>query len=157
MYKRAIEANPRHTYALYNYAVLLEDVKQDFDRAEEHFKRAVEASPRDVLALGDYAAFLRTRRSKPKVRGYPVTQVRAGRRLTASRPPVPGGGRPLRPGDEGGPAERNAALQLRHAALRRPGAARAGGAGAQRASSSAMLGKSRTAYLLLLVHSCCNG
>lgn len=69
MYRRAIEANPRHTYALYNYAVLLEDVKQDYDRAEAHFQRAVEASPRDALALGDYAAFLRTRRSKPQVRG----------------------------------------------------------------------------------------
>ena len=53
-YKRAIEANPKHAYSLYNYAVLLEEVRKDYDAAQKYFKRAIAASPKDPLALGDY-------------------------------------------------------------------------------------------------------
>ena len=34
LYKRAIAANPLHAYSLYNYALLLEDVRKDYDNAE---------------------------------------------------------------------------------------------------------------------------
>ena len=34
LYKRAIAANPLHAYSLYNYALLLEDVRKDYDAAE---------------------------------------------------------------------------------------------------------------------------
>lgn len=35
LYGRALAANPGHSFSLYNYAVLLEDVRHDFDKAEE--------------------------------------------------------------------------------------------------------------------------
>ena len=59
LYKRAIKADPGHGYSLYNYAVLLEDVRAAYDDAEKYYKLAIEASPNDSLALGDYAAFLK--------------------------------------------------------------------------------------------------
>ena len=36
-YREAIRANPKHAYALYNLAVLLEEIRKDNDGAEEFF------------------------------------------------------------------------------------------------------------------------
>jgi tetratricopeptide (TPR) repeat protein len=43
---------------LSNYALFLDDVRQDFDRAEAFYKRAIEADPKYANALGGYAHFL---------------------------------------------------------------------------------------------------
>ena len=40
-YREAIRANPKHAYALYNLAVLLEEIRKDNDGAEEFFQRSV--------------------------------------------------------------------------------------------------------------------
>ena len=62
LYKRAIDADPLHAYSLYNYALLLEDVRGDYDGAETHFRLALKADPKDSVVLADYAQFLKTRR-----------------------------------------------------------------------------------------------
>jgi Tfp pilus assembly protein PilF len=58
MYQRAIEADPRNSRALGNYAVLLTDVFQDHDAAQAMYQRAIEADPKNFLALDGYANFL---------------------------------------------------------------------------------------------------
>ena len=45
MWQRAIEANPNHARILGNYAVFLENVRRDYDRAEEMYRRATRTDP----------------------------------------------------------------------------------------------------------------
>ena len=56
-----MQADPSHAFSHYNLAVLLEEVKGDYDGAEASFKAAIEANPRDAVVLEDYAMFLQVR------------------------------------------------------------------------------------------------
>jgi hypothetical protein len=40
----AIETNPRHVESLYHYALLLEEVKKDYDQAEMFYLRGESAA-----------------------------------------------------------------------------------------------------------------
>ncbi len=57
IYREGIEQveDPR---LLGNYALFLQNVRKDFDRAEEYYKRALELDPESVIKLGNYALFL---------------------------------------------------------------------------------------------------
>ena len=48
--------------SLVDYAWLLENVRGDYDRAEEMYKRAIEADPDHANNLGNYAVFLKNAR-----------------------------------------------------------------------------------------------
>jgi Tfp pilus assembly protein PilF len=52
------KADPNHANNLGNYAVFLQNKRQNFDRAEEFYKRAIEADPNHANALRNYASFL---------------------------------------------------------------------------------------------------
>ena len=45
MWRRAIEANPKDAGILGGYAVFLENVRRDYDRAEEMYRRATRTDP----------------------------------------------------------------------------------------------------------------
>jgi len=51
-------ADPARAGSLAEYAQLLEDVRRDYDRAEEMYEWTVEADPDHANNLGDYALFL---------------------------------------------------------------------------------------------------
>ena len=61
-YQRAIEADPEYAGNLGNYAIFLEDQRQDYDKAEEYYQRAIEADPKRANTLGNYAIFLKNQR-----------------------------------------------------------------------------------------------
>ena len=61
-YQRAIEADPKNTNTLGDYANFLNLQRQDYDKAEEYYRRAIEADPKDVDHLGNYANFLNLQR-----------------------------------------------------------------------------------------------
>ena len=67
LYRTALEVDPRHSYALYNLAVLLEEIALDRDgersKAEiaNLYRSASEADPRDPAAAADYGRFLLVR------------------------------------------------------------------------------------------------
>ena len=65
-YKRALEADPNHANALGNYALFLNDIRQDYDQAETYYKKALEADPNHANTLGNYAHFLITCRGDLK-------------------------------------------------------------------------------------------
>ena len=54
-YKRALDADPKHTNILGNYASFLTDVRQDHEAAEEYYKRALHVDPKNPNNLGNYA------------------------------------------------------------------------------------------------------
>jgi len=58
LYQRAIASDPGHANSLYNYAVLLDSVKNDYDRAEALYKRAIAANPLHAYSLYNYALLL---------------------------------------------------------------------------------------------------
>ncbi len=53
---------PRSVEMFGTYALFLENVRKDFDRAEEHYRRAMEADPNNAINLGNYATFLKNAR-----------------------------------------------------------------------------------------------
>ena len=55
----------KHANNLGNYAVFLDNVRKDPDRAEEFYKRAAEADPKHAHHLGSYAVFLDNVRKDP--------------------------------------------------------------------------------------------
>ena len=57
-YQRAIEADPKNTNTLGDYANFLNLQRQDYDKAEEYYQRAIEANPKHANTLGNYANFL---------------------------------------------------------------------------------------------------
>jgi tetratricopeptide (TPR) repeat protein len=59
LYRRAIEADPKHANNLGNYAIFVCDVRKDLDRAQDLFRRAIEADPKHVNHLHNYAHFLK--------------------------------------------------------------------------------------------------
>jgi tetratricopeptide (TPR) repeat protein len=71
LYRRALEVDGKHSYALYNLAVLLEEIALDRDsdgvkgssRQEiaSLYRRAVEADTRDAASAADYGRFLLVR------------------------------------------------------------------------------------------------
>ena len=60
MYERAIGADPTDADNLGNYAIFLETVRRDSDRAEAMFGRAITADPNHARNLGNYATFMWT-------------------------------------------------------------------------------------------------
>jgi hypothetical protein len=78
LYRRALECEPRHAYALYNLAVLLEELyfnankvpqnegAEIIDHMKEvhkeevlsYYKRAVDADPKDSATLADYGRYV---------------------------------------------------------------------------------------------------
>lgn len=61
MYRRALAVNPRHAYALYNLAILLEERAAqcgDTDEVRSLFERAVAVAPGDPMTLADYGRFV---------------------------------------------------------------------------------------------------
>lgn len=85
LYQRALAAHPTHAFALYNYAVLLEDVRGDIKRADEMYSRAVKASPGDALTVGDYATFMQNKMHDAQVRKTPFWFHCLRSRLTSVR------------------------------------------------------------------------
>ena len=61
-YQRAIEADPKNTNTLGDYANFLNLQRQDYDKAEEYYQRAIEANPKHANTLGNYANFLNLQR-----------------------------------------------------------------------------------------------
>lgn len=57
-YKRAIDADFKHTINLGNYGIFLTDIRKDHDAAEAFFKRAIDTDPKHASILGNYANFL---------------------------------------------------------------------------------------------------
>ena len=58
-----MQADPKHAYNLGRYALFLEKVRKDYDRAEEFYRRAVQADPANGYNRGNYAGFLKNVRS----------------------------------------------------------------------------------------------
>ena len=58
MYKRALEADPKHANNLGNYALFLENDRKDSDAAEAMYKRALEADPKRANTRANLARLL---------------------------------------------------------------------------------------------------
>lgn len=56
--QQLIKLRPNEVTFLGNYAIFLNNVRGDHDRAEEFYKRALESDPNDADILGNYAIFL---------------------------------------------------------------------------------------------------
>ena len=67
MYERAIAADPDHVYSLRNYAVFLETVRRDYDRADTMYGWAIAADPSNADILGVYAVFLKNEPFSPGI------------------------------------------------------------------------------------------
>ena len=51
-------ADPARASSFFDYARFLQNVRRDYDRAEEMWQRAIEANPKDANNLNNYALFL---------------------------------------------------------------------------------------------------
>lgn len=51
-------ADPARASSFFDYARFLQNVRRDYDRAEEMWRRAIEANPNHAGILGGYARFL---------------------------------------------------------------------------------------------------
>ena len=51
-------ADPARASSFFDYARFLQNVRRDYDRAEEMYQRAIEANPNHARILGNYAVFL---------------------------------------------------------------------------------------------------
>ena len=51
-------ADPARASSFFDYARFLQNVRRDYDRAEEMWQRAIEANPNHARILGGYADFL---------------------------------------------------------------------------------------------------
>jgi tetratricopeptide (TPR) repeat protein len=58
LYKRALEADPKHAAGHGSYAIFLSQVRKDMNAAEIHHRRAIEANPVNNDELGNYAQIL---------------------------------------------------------------------------------------------------
>ena len=81
LYRRALKAHPRHAYALYNLAILLEEQAAELGDLQEVrglFVRAVAAAPTDAMTLADYGRFILVRE-----RNYKLAEEMLERALVA--------------------------------------------------------------------------
>ncbi|KAE8710403.1 equilibrative nucleoside transporter family protein [Hibiscus syriacus] len=70
-YQKMIEANPRNSLLLSNYAKFLKDVRRDFVKAEEYCERAILANPNDGNVLSMYADLIwETRKDSSRAQTY---------------------------------------------------------------------------------------
>ena len=53
-------ADPARASSFFDYARFLQNVRRDYDRAEEMYQRAIEANPKDADILNNYAVLLET-------------------------------------------------------------------------------------------------
>ena len=51
-------ADPARASSFFDYARFLQNVRRDYDRAEEMYQQAIEANPNHARILGNYARFL---------------------------------------------------------------------------------------------------
>ena len=58
-YKKAINTEPRNAINLNNYALLLYEIRKEYDDAEKYYKQAIKADPNYATALGNYANLLK--------------------------------------------------------------------------------------------------
>ncbi|MEW5925008.1 MAG: tetratricopeptide repeat protein [Candidatus Zixiibacteriota bacterium] len=58
IYKAGIEELPDSPELSGNYALFLNDIRNDYSRAEEMYKKAIELDPNNATNLGNYAVFL---------------------------------------------------------------------------------------------------
>ena len=56
----SLSIDPTNTSSFGDYAIFLETVHRDYDRAEEMYERAIAADPSNADILGYYAVFLET-------------------------------------------------------------------------------------------------
>lgn len=79
IYQEGIAALPNSHELLGNYAVFLDDIRKDHDKAEAYFVRALEAAPEDTGNLGNYALFLQNiRKDDEKSETYYTRALLAG-------------------------------------------------------------------------------
>ena len=58
MYVRCLQTEPRHPFALYNVAVLMEELGRDNDVVLTHYERAAQADRNDATTLADYGRYI---------------------------------------------------------------------------------------------------
>jgi Tfp pilus assembly protein PilF len=63
LFEQAIAKSPESSVLLGKFAVFLQTVRHDYDRAQENYNRAIEVNPKDPTNLGNYALFLQTARN----------------------------------------------------------------------------------------------
>ena len=76
-------ADPARASSFFDYARFLQNVRRDYDRAEEMYQRTIEANPKDADILNDYAVFLKNVR-----RDYDRAEEMPSGRTTRTRAPV---------------------------------------------------------------------
>ena len=69
-YRRALEGTPANAVVLGNYAIFLQYVLKDYERAETLYRRALEAASHQALNIGNYASFLTHNRQD-----YPMAET----------------------------------------------------------------------------------
>ena len=63
LFEQAIAKSPDSSALLGRFAIFLQTVRRDYDRAEENYIRAIQVDPKDRTNLGNYALFLQTVRN----------------------------------------------------------------------------------------------
>jgi Tfp pilus assembly protein PilF len=58
LYKRGLQLFPKSAELHGNYAIFLEDIRKDYDGAEQHYRKALELDTDDADYNGNYAIFL---------------------------------------------------------------------------------------------------
>jgi len=53
-----LKIEPKHTINLSNYAAFLNNIRMDYDKAEEYYIKVLEIDPKFPINLGNYALFL---------------------------------------------------------------------------------------------------
>ncbi|MBF0632195.1 MAG: tetratricopeptide repeat protein [Magnetococcales bacterium] len=59
LYQRAIAVDPNHAPILGNFALFMENIKQNHDLAEQLYQRAIAVDPNHAPILGDFAIFIK--------------------------------------------------------------------------------------------------
>ena len=54
----AIKLDPNHANSLYNYGVMLDSTRKDYDNAEKYYREAIRANPKHAYALYNLAVLL---------------------------------------------------------------------------------------------------
>lgn len=71
IFLQALEAHPDNESLLRGYALFLEGIRKNIDKAEEYYQRAVAVEPQDPTSLAFYAIFLeRARKNMEKAEEY---------------------------------------------------------------------------------------
>ena len=63
IYQEGLKQLPESPELSSSYAIFLDDIRKDHDKAEEYFKKAVELDQKNANNLGNYAIFLRKNRT----------------------------------------------------------------------------------------------